>query len=241
MASKIKCFFSWSGGKDSSLALYRLLKNPVYEICYLVTTVNEGANRISMHGVREELLLLQAESIGIPLYQIRLPKMPDTGTYNRVMHQHYLNFKEQGITHAAYGDIFLQDLKAYRDARLAEAGLIGVYPLWQQDTQQLLDEFWSVGFKTIIACTQASLGHMAGQELTAGLVNTFPAGVDVCGENGEFHTFAFEGPIFQRPIKVSKGEKVFRSFQAPKQTDSVHANASLPELAGFWYCDLLPA
>ncbi|GAB2688488.1 diphthine--ammonia ligase [Mucilaginibacter koreensis] len=241
MKNKIKCFFSWSGGKDSSLALYRVLQNPAYEICYLLTTVNDAANRISMHGVREELLMQQAESIGIPLYQIRLPEMPDMETYDQVMHQHYLKFKQEGITHAVYGDIFLQDLKDYRDARLSAAGISGVYPLWQQDTRVLLDEFWNLGFRTIIACTQASLGNIAGEELTADLIDSLPANVDVCGENGEFHTFAFEGPIFKEPIKVKKGEKVFKSFQVPKQQDGVHQNTPLPEVAGFWYCDLLPA
>lgn len=239
MPEKIKCFFSWSGGKDSSLALHRLLQNPAYEVCWLVTTLNNEANRISMHGVREQLLLMQAQSIGIPLYQIRLPEMPDMATYDRAMHRHYQHFKQLGITHAVYGDIFLQDLRDYRDARLAEAALTGLYPLWQEDTRLLIKEFIESGFKTVITCTQANLGHLAGEEITPNLIAALPPEVDVCGENGEFHTFTYDGPLFNQPIPVVKGEKVFKAYQAPKRQDGVHHKVIAPQTAGFWYCDFM--
>jgi diphthamide synthase (EF-2-diphthine--ammonia ligase) len=120
---------NWSGGKDSALALYHCLKNPDIDIKYLVTTINDAADRISMHGVRTALLIKQAESIGIPLYQIRLPEMPDMETYDNTMRRHLEHFRAEGVTHSVFGDIFLEDLKKYRDDRLAEVGITGIYPL----------------------------------------------------------------------------------------------------------------
>src|SRR4051812_18265536 len=181
------CIFNWSGGKDSSLALYHCLHNPELDIKYLVTTINDAADRISMHGVRTELLVLQAESIGIPLYQIRLPEMPGMAEYDEVMGRHLARFKNEGITHAIFGDIFLEDLKQYRDTRLAEAGMAGIYPLWKRNTRELIDEFLSLGFGTVLACVQERLEMFAGKEIDQDLINNLPGDVDVCGENGEFH------------------------------------------------------
>ncbi|MEO6980023.1 MAG: diphthine--ammonia ligase [Mucilaginibacter sp.] len=236
-----QCIFNWSGGKDSALALYHCLQNPDIEIKYLVTTVNDAANRISMHGVRVELLIAQAESIGIPLYQIRLPEMPDMETYDSAMRGHLEFFKQQGITHSIFGDIFLEDLKKYRDARLAEVAMTGMYPLWKRDTHELINEFLKLGFGTVIACTQERLSDLAGQEIRPGLIAALPDGVDVCGENGEFHTFTFKGPIFKNEIKYRLGEKVFKEFNAPKTDgDDVHS-ATASKLSGFWYQDLILA
>src|SRR5471030_2286692 len=189
-----QCIFNWSGGKDSSLALYYCLQNPEIDIKYLVTTVNDAVDRISMHGVRVELLIKQAESIGIPLYQIRLPEMPSMAEYDEAMRYHLQKFKDEGITHSIFGDIFLEDLKKYRDERLAEIGMTGIYPLWKRDTKELINEFLDLGFGTVIACTQARLERLACREITKELIEQLPADVDVCGENGEFHTFAFKGP-----------------------------------------------
>jgi uncharacterized protein (TIGR00290 family) len=242
MPIKKQCIFNWSGGKDSSLALYHALQNQELEINYLVTTVNDAVNRISMHGVREELLIKQAESIGIPLYQIRLPEMPSMSAYDEVMSYHLNKFKAEGITHSIFGDIFLQDLRDYRDARLAEVGMTGIYPLWKRDTHELINEFLDLGFGTVIACTQERLGDFAGKEISRELIEALPADVDVCGENGEFHTYAFKGPIFKQPIGYKLGEKVFKAYQAPKDaSDSCVSPQSAPKIAGFWYCDLLPA
>ena len=210
------CIFNWSGGKDSSLALYHCLQNPELDIKYLVTTINDAADRISMHGVRTELLIKQAESIGIPLYQIRLPEMPGMTEYDEVMRYHLTKFRAEGITHSIFGDIFLEDLKAYRDARLAEVGLTG-----------------------IIACTRGHLGHLAGKEISRELVAALPPDVDVCGENGEFHTFTFKGPIFSKPIAYKTGEMVFKEYKAPKNAADSCTNTP-GQMDGFWYCDLLP-
>jgi len=235
------CIFNWSGGKDSALALHHCLQDPELDIKYLVTTVNDAANRISMHGVRVELLEKQAESIGIPLYQVRLPEMPGMKEYDDVMRNTMQRFSEEGITHAIFGDIFLEDLKAYRDARLAEAGMTGIYPLWKRNTTELINEFFDLGFETVIACTQERLERIVGKEITQELVMSLPDDVDVCGENGEFHTFAYKGPIFKRPIVYRTGERVFKTYAAPKDADDTCFSSTPQTPAGFWYCDLLPA
>ncbi|MBD1392115.1 Dph6-related ATP pyrophosphatase [Mucilaginibacter glaciei] len=234
----IPCIFNWSGGKDSALALYHCLQNPTLDIRYLVTTINDTADRISMHGVRTELLVLQAQSIGIPLYQIRLPEMPDTDTYGKIISSHLAQFKLEGITHSIYGDIHLEDLKAYRDHQLAGTGLTGIYPLWKRDTNELINEFLDLGFGTVIACVRADLKVFAGKEITQELIKNLPVGVDVCGENGEFHTFAFKGPIFKKEVKYKTGELVIKQYQSPKKDSYSDDQEKLSE---FWFCDLLPA
>jgi uncharacterized protein (TIGR00290 family) len=235
-----KCIFNWSGGKDSAVALYHCLNNPELDIRYLVTTINDAADRISMHGVRVELLIRQAESIGIPLYQVRLPEMPGMKEYDEVMRNTLEHFKGEGITHSIFGDIFLEDLKDYRDARLAEVGMTGIYPLWKRDTGELINEFLDLGFETVIACTQERLERIVGKEISAELILSLPEDVDVCGENGEFHTFAFKGPIFKNQIAYRTGEKVFREYAAPKNSDDTCFSSAPQKPAGFWYCDLLP-
>lgn len=232
------CIFNWSGGKDSALALYYCLQNPELNIKYLVTTINDAVDRISMHGVRVELLIRQAESIGIPLYQVRLPEMPGMKEYDDIMRQTMTRFRAEGITHAIFGDIFLQDLKDYRDARLTEAGMTGIYPLWKRDTSELINEFLQLGFGTVIACTQERLERVVGKEITEELILSLPEDVDVCGENGEFHTFAFKGPIFKKEIPYQTGEKVFKQYAAPKNANDTCFSSTPEKPAGFWYCDL---
>jgi uncharacterized protein (TIGR00290 family) len=235
------CIFNWSGGKDSSLALYHCLQYPELDIRYLVTTINYAADRISMHGVRTELLIQQAESIGIPLYQVRLPEMPDMETYDNTMRKHLEHFRKEGITHSIFGDIFLEDLKKYRDERLAEIGMTGIYPLWKRDTQELINEFFELGFGTVIACTQERLERIVGKEITPELIMALPDDVDVCGENGEFHTFAFKGPIFKKEIRYKIGEKIFKEYKAPENADDAYGSGNSKNPAGFWFCDLIPA
>ncbi|MCX2574490.1 Dph6-related ATP pyrophosphatase [Pedobacter sandarakinus] len=240
MAAKKICIFNWSGGKDSALALHYALQDPLVEIRYLVTTVTEEFNRVSMHGVRESLLIAQAESIGIPLYQIRLGEMPDMKTYDDIMRDHLLKFKAEGITHSLYGDIFLEDLRNYRESKLAELGLIGLFPLWKRDTTKLIHEFLALTYKTIIVCTKESLASFCGKVLSEALVKGLPHDIDPCGENGEFHTFVFEGPIFRKKIHFTLGEKVFRSYKTP-QTVSEGGDVCYSQSSsyGFWYMDLL--
>ncbi|OWK70244.1 diphthine--ammonia ligase [Pedobacter sp. AJM] len=234
------CIFNWSGGKDSTLALHYALQDPSIEIRYLVTTLTEKYNRVSMHGVREALLIAQAKSIGIPLYQIRLGEMPDMETYDTTMAIHLKKFKGEGITHAIYGDIFLEDLRTYRENKLREVGLHAIFPLWKRNTSELIAEFLQLTYKTIIVCTQSDLEKICGAVITGSLIDALPPAVDPCGENGEFHTFAFEGPIFHHKISFSIGDKVFRTYPVPVQKDdAAHASKAKPTVSGFWYIDLV--
>ncbi|RZK21518.1 MAG: diphthine--ammonia ligase [Pedobacter sp.] len=240
MDDKKLCIFNWSGGKDSTLALHYALQDQTIEIKYLVTTLNEEYNRVSMHGVRESLLIAQAESIGIPLYQIRLGEMPDMESYDQVMHFHLSKFKEEGITHSIFGDIFLEDLRIYRESKLAEVGLKAIFPIWKKDTNQLISEFINLNYKTIIVCTQQNLEAFCGQIITTDLISELPPNIDPCGENGEFHTFAFEGPIFKKRIPFELGEKVFRTYDQPKKDNDIDKqDDSELRPKGFWYIDLI--
>lgn len=237
---KKNCIFNWSGGKDSTLALHYALLDPTIEIRYLVTTVTEQYNRVSMHGVRETLLIKQAESIGIPLYQIRLGEMPDMETYDNTMRTHLNKFKAEGITHSIFGDIFLEELRKYRESKLAEIGLKAIFPLWLKDTRDLISEFLNLNYKTIIVCTQENLKDFCGKIISNDIIDQLPPEIDPCGENGEFHTFAFEGPIFKEKIAFSVGEQVYRTYHSPTKNtsgnDDPYANILL---SGFWYTDLI--
>lgn len=226
-----KSIFNWSGGKDSALALYHILKENDYDIETLVTTVNADKDRISMHGVKSTLLDRQAASIGFPLQKVMVSEMPSMEEYDAKMRSMLLGFKEKGVTHSIFGDIFLEDLRAYREAKLADVGIQGHFPLWNIDTYKLFNEFVTLGFRAVIVCTNAKYldDSFLGRELDHDLLNEFPVDVDPCGENGEYHTFVFDGPIFEKPIEFSPGEKIFRSYEADE---------SAQHDTGFWYLDL---
>lgn len=242
--SKTKAIFNWSGGKDSSLALYHILKEDNFDISALMTTVNSKFDRISMHGVRKELLYEQGKSIGIPIKEIRLPEMPTMSEYDETMRNVLSELTQEGITHSIFGDIFLEDLRDYRVNKLAEIGLKGHFPLWKRDTTKLVHEFIDLGFKTVVVCTKAEL---LGEEFTGRIIDKdflkdLPKNVDPCGENGEFHTFTFDGPIYKYPIEYTLGEKVFKEYKAPKnKEDSYHSAELKNKPAGFHFCDLIPA
>ena len=237
-----KTIFNWSGGKDSSLALYEMLKNPEYSIDGLLTNVNSALNRISMHGVRLELIQAQVDGIGIPLSTLNLPEQPGMEHFNRITSNKLAELKEKGFSHAVYGDIFLEDLKKYREQELKKAGFQPVFPLWQRDTTELVHEFIDAGFKAIVVCIKSDLldKSFCGRILDHNFIYDLPDNVDPCGENGEFHTFVFDGPVFRSPISFIKGEVVFKEYKAPKRSDS-HSKKTNPEKMGFWFCDLLPA
>jgi uncharacterized protein (TIGR00290 family) len=239
----MKAFFNWSGGKDSALALYHAQKNKDYSIEKLLTNINGKHRRISMHGVREELLELQAEAIGLPLQKIILPEQPSMQEYEKQMKENIEGLKKEGFTHALFGDIFLEDLKKYREEQLAKVGIHAVFPLWKRDTKELLHEFIDLGFKTILVCTKAEVlpYEFAGRIIDRDFLKDLPTNVDACGENGEFHSFVYDGPIFKQPIDIKIGEKVFREYKAPKDEKDNCFTASSSSSMGFWFCDLLPA
>ena len=204
---------SWSGGKDSAMALYELRGSGGYEVVALLTTVAREFERVSHHGVRVELLEQQAAAVGVPLHKLYLP--PDRCTneeYEALMERTMLDFCARGIRTVAFGDIFLADLRAYRERNLAKVGMRGLFPIWHRDTAELVRTFISLGFRAHLACVDgAKLGReFAGRAIDATLLRDLPPEVDPCGENGEFHSFVYDGPIFHRPVGVTVGEVVAR-------------------------------
>lgn len=237
----IPAYMNWSGGKDSSLCLHKILQEKKYDVRFLLTSVNAVHNRISMHGVRRELLEAQALSIGIPLTTIELPEQPGMQEYEQYMMQKVAALKEAGCHHSIFGDIFLEDLKQYRENKLKEADIDCVFPLWKKDTTGLLREFIELGFKAIIVCVNEK--HLdqsfCGRMIDESFMNDLPPGVDPCGENGEYHSFVFDGPVFKQPVSFTKGEIVYRTYATPKNTnDNCFSNDKSPEY-GFYFCDLM--
>ena len=230
--SKEPIAFCWSGGKDSALTLHRLLQSNKYDIRYLLTTVNENFKRISMHGVREELLEQQAKSIGIPLVKVYVEEGSNE-EYERNMEKQLLGFKKEGINKIGFGDIFLEDLKDYRDNNLSRIGMEGLYPIWKENTKKLINEFLEAGFKTVLCCVSEAVltENYSGKVIDSNFVEGLPKNVDPCGENGEFHTFVFDGPIFKEPISFEIGETVYRKYDPPANDPGLNQT-------GFWYCDL---
>lgn len=211
----------------------------------LLTSVNEQYQRISMHGVRVELLERQARSIGLPLMKLQMPEMPTMEVYESIMEAALKDLKSKGATASIFGDIFLEDLRKYREDKLRLVDLKAVFPLWKISTTQLLHEFLDAGFKTIITCVNEKYldKSFAGRMIDKEFLTDLPCSTDPCGENGEFHTFVFDGPIFQKPIAFEKGEIVYRKY-SPSKENNASSNAGKnndnPFDSGFWYCDLLP-
>ncbi|MGD0908347.1 MAG: diphthine--ammonia ligase [Candidatus Acidiferrales bacterium] len=214
--------FCWSGGKDSAMALHALRSAAhEYRVTALLTTITENYDRISMHGVRRVLLEKQAESIGLPLYQVLIPPQCVNATYEARMKEALLEQFAQGMRHVAFGDIFLEDLRVYREQNLTQVGMSALFPIWKRDTRELAQNFLRLGFRAIAVCVDPRVldASFAGRLLDASFFADLPPNVDPCGENGEFHTFVFDGPIFETPIRFLAGEKVMRD--------------------GFCFCDLL--
>lgn len=230
----VKTFFNWSTGKDSALALYHLRRNEDYRVDCLLTSVNAVHDRVSMHGLRREFMLAQAEAIGLPLKTIELPEAPDMPLYEAKMGEAVSALKTDGYSHSAFGDIFLEDLRRYREDKLATLGLKAVFPLWKSDTRELMHEFLALGFKAVVVCVNTDVldASFAGRLLDESFLADLPAGVDPCGENGEFHTFCFAGPVFRHEIPFRIGERVLREYPAPAGGGKAHA--------GFCFCDILP-
>lgn len=234
---KPKVIFCWSGGKDSALALHKVLQDNKYEVVALLTTLNAQFKRVSMHGVREELLAKQAASIGLPLIKMFVSEGTNA-EYEQNMEIVLLKYKAEGVSKVIFGDIFLDDLRAYRESNLSKIGLVAEFPLWKMDTGELIQEFFENDFRTITCCVNdAYMGkHRVGEEVTQEFIKTLQNNIDPCGENGEYHSFCFAGPIFKIPIKFKVGEKIYKPLEiktSDSLLDKVAAN-------GFWFCDLLP-
>jgi uncharacterized protein (TIGR00290 family) len=235
--TKPKAIFSWSGGKDSSYCLHKVLSENEFEISYLLTTVNANFKRVSMHGVREELLDKQAGSIDIPLLKV-LVSEGTNDEYERQMHALLIKAKSEGIEHVIFGDIFLDDLRIYRENNLAKVDMKAVFPLWKIDTTELIHDFIAKDFKTITCCVNdAYLNETwVGKEIDKNFVKELPPNVDPCGENGEYHTFCYEGPIFKNKIIFMIGEKIYKPLEI-KTTDEFCSPTV--KTKGFWFVDLV--
>ncbi len=234
---KPKAIFCWSGGKDSAMALHKVLQENEYEVVGLLTTLNAEFKRISMHGVCEELLNKQAESIGLPLIKMFVSEGTNS-EYEKSMESLLIKYKAQGVSKVIFGDIFLEDLRTYRENNLNKVGLTAEFPLWKRDTKELINEFLLAGFKTITCCVNdAFLGeHRVGEEITEDFIKTLQNNIDPCGENGEYHSFCYDGPIFKSLIKFSVGEKIYK----PLEIKNLDSSMETPPTKGFWYCDLIP-
>ena len=218
MAEKV--LFSWSGGKDSAMALHTISRDQRYEVVGLLTTVTEGHNRISMHGVREALLEQQASSIGLPLSKVLLSQNSSNEEYEARMKEVMLKTREAGVSAVAFGDIFLYEIKKYRESNLAKVGMNGIFPIWAKGN--LPQMFFDLGFKAIVTCVDAKVldAKFVGRLFNREFIDELPASVDPNGENGEFHSFVFDGPIFREKIAYEIGQVVKRD--------------------SFYYCDLTP-
>jgi uncharacterized protein (TIGR00290 family) len=240
----IPAYMNWSGGKDSALALYKIGLQNRYDVRYLLTSVNAVHNRVSMHGVRRELLQAQAEATGIPLTTIELPEQPTMHAYESALMEKLKILHHRGIRHSLFGDIFLEDLRTYREEKLRQAGMEAIFPLWKSDTRVLMKEFLSLGFKTIVVCVNGNYldQSFCGRIIDEDFCKDLPPDVDICGENGEFHTFVFDGPLFKGPIPFVKGEVVYREYKAPRDNSDQCRQPATPEEKnyGFYFCDLIP-
>jgi uncharacterized protein (TIGR00290 family) len=235
-------FFNWSGGKDSALALHKILQLKEFHVHYLLTNVNAAHDRISMHGVRRSLLEAQATSIGIPLQTVELPEQPSMMEYEQSMLHKIQDLKSAGCTKAIFGDIFLEDLKIYREQKLKEVNVECIFPLWKMNSTELVKEFIGAGFKAIIVCVNENYldKSFCGRLINESFISDLPNNVDVCGEYGEFHSFVFDGPIFKQRIKFSKSEIVHKKYEAPKIADDNNQPKNNTAEYGFYFCDLLP-
>ena len=220
--SKPKAWLAWSSGKDSAWSLHTVRKSDEVEVVALLTTVNRTHERVAMHAVRESLLEIQAAETGLPLVKISIPSPCSNAIYEQAMSQAMARARNEGVRHVVFGDLFLEDIRAYREMHLGVCGMTPVFPLWGRNTCELAGEMISGGLSARLTCVDPRKLDRAfvGRNFDRSLLDALPAGVDPCGENGEFHSFACAGPMFRRAIPVTVGEVVERE--------------------GFVFADLLP-
>jgi uncharacterized protein (TIGR00290 family) len=212
----------WSGGKDSCMALHEVQRSGDHTVVGLMTTVTRDYDRISMHGVRRTLLARQAQSLGLPLQEVFIRAGASNADYEAAMAEALAETRAHGVETMAFGDLYLEDIRTYRDRMMAENGMTALYPVWGRDTRAFVRDFIEGGFKAVIVCVDTAQldAAFAGRIVDGDLLADLPPGVDPCGENGEFHTFVFDGPNFARPVDIVIGERVMRD--------------------GFCFCDLEP-
>jgi len=217
-----KVLFAWSGGKDSAISLYEIQKSRKYEILALLTTITDGYDRVSMHGVPRTLVEQQAYSLGLPIEEVFIPKASSNEEYESKMRGMLTKFKQDGVSLVVFGDVFLEWIRKYREDNLSQLGMKGIFPIWGRDTTELTRSFIALGFQAVITCIDSKVldKRFIGRTLDEHFLAELPPNVDPGGENGEFHSFVFDGPIFKERIAYTLGESVLRN--------------------SFYFCDLLP-
>jgi len=220
---KKDAIFSWSSGKDSTLTLYKVLNSKELNIVSLITTVTDRYNRVSMHGLRVELLQKQADSLGLPLCLVRIPKDCTNRTYEKRFEECVKRYREENIDTIIFGDIFLENIRKYREERMSAINMHPVFPIWKEDSLALGQSFIDLGFKAKIICIDSEVleKKYAGMDYDYDFLSSLPENIDPCGENGEFHTFTYDGPLFRSRIEINTGKVVLRDGR-------------------FYYCDILP-
>lgn len=238
MALKKKVTVSWSGGKDSAFALYKILLSGEYEVASLHTIFNRETCRVGLHGIHERLIEAQAAQIGIPLAKLYLDPSADNKAFERLSLEFY-NQSKKDIDAVAFGDIFLEDLKAYREKLLQTSGLEPIFPLWQCQSDLLINDFINTGFRTLIcsADTKFFSKEAVGSLIDDCFVKQLPSTVDPCGERGEFHTFVYDGPIFKKPVEFAAGDVVLKWYDY-EMTDA--DQQLIKQRSSYWFQDLLP-
>lgn len=215
MTERLPVLLSWSGGKDSAMALYQLQHSEQWHVIGLLTSISDEYRRVSHHGVREELLDAQAAALDLPLDKLRISSHAGPCTnaqYEEIVGHKLGQYLARGVRHVAHGDLFLADLRAYRERNLARLDMHGLFPLWGRDTRELVESFIALGFRALLCCVEGVKLDVSfvGREIDADLLRDFPPDVDPCGENGEYHSFVYDGPIFQKPVAFSRGPVVCR-------------------------------
>lgn len=235
MNNKVKVVMNWSSGKDAALAFHTLLHQAHYEVTHLLTTISMEYDRVFMHGISEELLDIQAARMNMPLLKVKLPASPDDALYKQAMSHALTGLSASGVHTAAFGDIFLADLRAYREQQLAAVGFTGLFPLWNTNTRDLVHQVEQACIEAIIVCVNEQfLGkEFLGRRVDATLLADLPANVDPCGENGEFHTFVHNAPFFSEPVSFVTGEVVHKTY-TPAATDDKSWST------GFYFLDVRP-
>lgn len=223
MNHRKKAVFNWSGGKDSALALYKVLQEEQYEIVALLTTVNQESKRSTMHNIPITLLNKQAQSIGLPLYVVDLTPKGNMEDYAQAMSKAVEHFKEMGVNHFVFGDIFLHDVRSYREKQLRPYAIEVVEPLWDKTSEQVMEEFLESGLQTVIVTTTEGVlsETLIGRVIDRELIESLPETVDVCGENGEYHTFCYAGGMFSTPIEFSLGEPIRQRFPIKHEDNTI--------------------
>ena len=238
---KAKAFLNWSSGKDAAYTLQLLNTLEEYKVEALVTTVNSENNRVSMHGLRSVFLEQQAEALGLSLKTIALNGQVSMEDYNQLMHDAVTSLKTTGFTHSIFGDIFLEDLKTYREEQLNAVNITSVFPLWKKDTKKLSKQIIDSGIKAIVVCVNANVldKSFCGRIYDNQFLKDLPESIDPCGENGEFHTFVYDSPLFKKSIKFTLGDIVKRTYKPVTNGSNCHKDNTTWD-SSFWYADLIP-